>query len=297
MNIDPNQDGQRLRLHDGRRLAYQVYGAADGRPIYFFHGFPGTHLQAGLVHAQAAAAGIALVAFDRAGFGHSDPAAQCTLDGVVGDVAQLADALGHRHFGAIGVSCGGPHALACARWMPERVSAVGLLAGAGPMQRPEARDGQLPVLRAMFGLARTHRWLTAPLLALDRLMFRSVGVERATRLLASMLSAPDRALLERDATVRSRFGASLAAAYRQGIGGAMREARRIARFAEASLHEVQAPVHVFQSSHDRHVPPAMGRFLAATLPRARLHLCDDEGHLSIVVNRFDACARLVLDEA
>jgi hypothetical protein len=41
----------------------------------------------------------------------------------------------------------------------------------------------------------------------------------------------------------------------------------------------------------------MGRFLAATLPRGRLHLCDDEGHLSIVVNRFDACARLVLGEA
>jgi pimeloyl-ACP methyl ester carboxylesterase len=290
---DDGASGRRLRLPDGRLLAYKVYGAPDGRPIYFFHGFPGSHLQAALVHAQAAATGIALVAFDRAGFGHSDPAPQVTVDSVVGDVSDLADALGHRRFGVIGVSCGGPHALACARWMPSRVSAVGLLAGAGPMQRPEARDGQLPVLRLMFGLARWHAWLVSPLLALDWLMFR-FGVEHAIKALSSMLTPPDRELLGRNDAVRSAFGASLAAAYRQGIGGALREARRIANFSEAELQGIDVPVHVFQSGHDRHVRPSIGRFIAATLPRGQLHWCPEEGHLSIAVNRFDACARLVL---
>jgi pimeloyl-ACP methyl ester carboxylesterase len=30
-----------LRLRDGRRLAYEAYGAADGPPLFFFHGWPG----------------------------------------------------------------------------------------------------------------------------------------------------------------------------------------------------------------------------------------------------------------
>lgn len=289
----PHDQARSLRLRDGRQLAYRIYGVSQGRPIYFFHGFPGTRLQAALVQAQAAALGIALVGFDRAGFGDSTPARQGTLDSVVGDVADLADHLGHRRFGLVGVSCGGAHALACARRLPERVSAVGLLAGAGPMHRPEARAGQLPLLRVMFALARLHPWFVSPLLALDRLMFRA-NVERAVDALSSMLTAPDRELLSRDAEVRSIFGASLAAAYRQGIAGAMYEARRIALFSERELHGIDAPVHVFQGGHDRHVTPAMGRFIAQALPRGRLHWCADEGHLSIVVNRFDACARLVL---
>lgn len=281
-----------LRLRDDRRLAYRIHGRPGGTPIYFFHGFPGSRLQAALVHGQALAAGIALVAFDRPGFGRSDPARAEAVEDIAGDVAELADALGHARFAALGVSCGGPHALAAARRLPDRVSAVGLLAGIGPMDRPELRAGQLPLLRATFRLARLHPWLIAPLLRLDRAMFRR-GPERAVKALAALLSAPDRRLVEASAGVRAAFGASLAEAYAQGIAGAMQEARRIARFAAAQLDGVAQPVHLFQSGHDRHVPPAMGRFMAARLADATYHDCPDDGHLSIVLNRFDDCARLI----
>jgi pimeloyl-ACP methyl ester carboxylesterase len=289
----PSERTETLVLPDGRRLAYAIYGRARGTPMYFFHGFPGSRRQAELVHAEAFEAGIELVAFDRPGFGHSGPAPAATVDSVIGDVADLSEHLGHHRFGAIGVSCGGPYALATAKLMPEKVIGVGLLAGMGPMDRPDLRQDQLPVLGAMFGLARLHRWLTSPLLAIDGALFRT-DAERAVRALASMLSAPDRALLERHPRVRAAFGASLADAYRQGIRGAMQEAQRIARYRVADLGEVPAPVHVFQSGHDRHVPPAMGRFLAAAFPKGRYHDCPDEGHLSIVVHRFADCARLVL---
>ena len=289
-------EGMALRLHDGRLLAYQVYGLPSGSPIVFFHGFPGTHLQAAMVHAQAAALGVALVAFDRPGFGDSQPSPARTVDAVVGDVADLMDHLGHRRFGVIGVSCGGPYALATARSMPARVTAVGLLAGVGPMNRPEARAGQLPALTAMFDLARWHPWLASPLLALDWMMFRS-DAQRAVKVLSSMLTPPDRKLLAQDPSTRALFGASLAAAYRQGIGGALREVQRITRCRADMLQGIHMPVHVFQSGQDRHVPPAMGRWIADALPHGRLHLCPDEGHLSIVVRRFDDCARLVLGGA
>ena len=64
----------------------------------------------------------------------------------------------------------------------------------------------------------------------------------------------------------------------------------------SQLEGVEAPVHVFQSRQDRNVPPAMGRFMAAGMATATYHECPDEGHLSIVVNRFDDCAGLLLRE-
>ena len=231
--------------------------------------FLGNRLQAALAHGQALASGIALVAFDRPGFGLSDPANAPTVDHIAGDVLDLSDALGHRRFAVLGVSCGGPHALAAARLIPERVVAVGLLAGIGPMDQPRLRKGQLPLLRAMFGLARWYPGLISPLLAADRWMFRG-NPERAVKALSSMLTPPDRRLIEGSAVVRQAFAASLAEAYRQGIGGAMQEAGRIARFTTAQLDGVRAPVHVFQSGQDRNVPPAMGRFMAGAADQCDL---------------------------
>jgi pimeloyl-ACP methyl ester carboxylesterase len=237
---------------------------------------------------------VALIAPDRPGFGNSSPNPRArSVDAAIGDVHDLADHLGLRRFGVIGVSCGGAYALASARLMPDRVSAVGLLAGIGPMDRREARDGQLPALRLLFALARVHPALALPMLALDALLFRA-DAERAVRALSSMLSAPDRALLASDADVRMHFGRSLADAYRQGPGAAAMEAMRIARHRSDTLDGIAQPVHVYRAGHDRHVPPAIGRFIASRLPRATLHDCPQEGHLSIVVSRFDDCARRVM---
>lgn len=281
-----------LTLSDGRMLGYRVYGDPQGAPVYFFHGLPGSHEQAALVAEQAARAGVALVAFDRPGFGDSSPADGAAIGAIVEDVAELADRLGHERFAVLGVSCGGPYALACARLLGRRISGVGLLAGMAPMDQPEIRRGQLPMLRLMFRLARRRAWLISPLLALDRLMFRSP--ERAVRALAGLLTAPDRALLERDTQVRQRFGHSLARAYAQGIAGAREEARRIAGLRSDSLAGIHVPVHIYQSGQDRNVPPAMGEYMAERLPTARLHQRPAEGHLSILVHCFEDCIRRLL---
>jgi len=283
-------DFELLTLKDGRKLAFRRYGRRDGRPLYFFHGFPGCRLQAALVHAQAEAAGVSLIAIDRPGFGRSSFAPKRTIPSWPDDVAQLADRLGHRRFGVVGVSCGGAYALACAHRMRQRLEYVGLFAGMGPMDIAAIRAGQLPALTAMFALARIRPLLAAPFLVLDRLMFR-VSPERAVRALAGMLTLPDRELLGNDAQVRRAFGASLAEAYAQGVAGALREAHLIGSARGFALEDIAGPVHVYQGGVDRHVPPAMGRYLAATIPQGRLHFHPQEGHLSILVNRFGDCLR------
>jgi pimeloyl-ACP methyl ester carboxylesterase len=281
----PDARPRRLRLPDGRIQAYQLYGAIDGRPLYYFHGFPGSRLQAALHHEQALAANVCLVAAERPGFGWSDYQAGRSILDWADDVAFMADTLSHRRFGVVGVSCGGPYALACAHQFAERLDYVGLLAGMGPMDIPELRTAQLPALKVMFGLARLHSRLASPLLALDRLMFLHTP-ERALKALAGLLAEPDRQLLTDDPLAAQDFATFLAEAYRQGIRGACLEAGLIAAPRPYALEDIQAPVHLYQSGLDRHVPEAMGRYLQARLPRASLRLYPQEGHLSIVINQF-----------
>jgi pimeloyl-ACP methyl ester carboxylesterase len=183
--------------------------------------------------------------------------------------------------------------LACALRLSKRLDYVGLLAGIGPMNVPALRKEQLLILRAMFSLARLSPVLIIPLLLLDHALFRS-NPNRAVRMLASMLTKPDQELIGSNAQVASEFGASLAESYHQGIGGAMREAYLIGRGLGFALEDIQTPVHIYQSGEDRHVPPAMGRYMAERIPNCRIELYPDEGHLSIVINKFQDCLRDLL---
>lgn len=276
----------RLRLPDGRWLAHKRFGADSGAPVYFFHGFPGSRLQAQLIDASARDAGLSIVAFDRPGFGASSRAPKRTIVDIAVDVARLADHHGHARFGVLGVSCGGPYALATAAALPARVAHVGLMGGMGPMDVAGIRDDQLPVLKAMFGLARLHRWLVAPMLALDRLMFLR-NPAQAVATLSKLLSIPDQKMLRSMPDRGDVFAQGLAEAYRQGIAGAMTEARLIASPRGFRLEDVRVPVDIYQGGQDRHVPPAMGRYMAERIPGARYHYMEREGHLSILMHAFE----------
>ncbi|HYD61528.1 MAG TPA: alpha/beta hydrolase [Noviherbaspirillum sp.] len=277
------------RLRDGRTLAFQQYGSPQGRPLYFFHGFPGCRLQASLLDGMAHAADIQLVAMDRPGFGQSTFTPSKTLLSWSDDVEQLADMLGHARFGILGVSCGGAYALACAKRIPARLSYVGLLAGIGPMDIPSIRKEQLPALRAMFTLARISPALTAPMLMLDYVLFRT-NPERAVATLSRLLTEPDRQLISTHPEIAAVFGTSLVEAYRRGIRGAMHEAHLIASPRGFSLEDISIPVHLYQSGVDRNVPPAMGRHMAERIRGSVFRSYPDEGHLSVVVNAFNDCA-------
>ena len=48
------------------------------------------------------------------------------------------------------------------------------------------------------------------------------------------------------------------------------------------LAEITVPVSIWQGAHDGMVPFAHGEWLAAHVPGARVHLYEDEGHISLV---------------
>ncbi|MBL8378023.1 MAG: alpha/beta hydrolase [Burkholderiales bacterium] len=279
-----------LRLADGRCLAWQEYGDPRGDPLYVMHGFPGSRLQARLLEEPARRSGVRLVGVDRPGFGASTPAPDRAVLDWPRDVAALADHLGDQDFGMLGISCGGAYALACAHRMGMRLHYVGLIAGMGPMELPHLRAGQLPVLRAMFALARVNRWLAAPMLLADALMFR-LAPEKAMATLAVLLAEPDRRMLAQEPHMRSALIESFVEAYRQGIGGPLAEARLIALPRGFDCADIRGAVHLYQGDLDRHVTFAMANYLVGRLESGRMKTYRGEGHLSIVRAAAQDCLR------
>src|SRR5215469_9460078 len=151
----PAEDGV-LVLRDGRQLGYAHYGHPGGQPVLYFHGHPGSRLEARFAHTAAAAAGFAVIALDRPGYGLSDFQPGRAITDWPADVAQAADALGISRFSVAGASGGGPYALACAWHLPTRVIRAAVISGVGPYQAAGVTRGMRWQNRVAFQLG--SRW-------------------------------------------------------------------------------------------------------------------------------------------
>ncbi|WP_027346779.1 alpha/beta fold hydrolase [Hamadaea tsunoensis] len=118
-----------LRLPDGRRLGWEESGDPAGTPFLFLHGTPQTRRAR---PADEELAGVRLIAFDRPGYGESDPDPRQRLTSVARDAGNLAKACGLDRFGVAGFSGGAAYALACGAVLGDRVTRVVAAALTGP---------------------------------------------------------------------------------------------------------------------------------------------------------------------
>jgi pimeloyl-ACP methyl ester carboxylesterase len=276
----------RLRLADGRTLACLELGDPGGSPVLYFHGYPGSRLEGRLAAGAARRHGLRLLAPDRPGFGQSTFLPGRTISAWAVDVAELADQFELERFAIVGVSGGGPYALACAARIPERLSRVGLIGAVWPLARRQLTHDMVTLNRLALALAARSPFLarlTAQLVA--RWVRRHPGHQLAHMMATA--SPADRRVLA-DPAYRAMVTQSTAEALRQGGRGAAWELTLLARPWDFRLQEVTVPVRIWQGLADSIVPPATAQDLAAALPSSECHYLPDEGHLSVVVRHLDA---------
>src|SRR4051812_27778401 len=111
-------ESQRLTLPDGRELAYGIFGNTASGPeaptVLYFHGFPGSHHEAGLFAPAAARHGLRLIAPSRPGSDASSPHSKRRFADFAADVLALVDHLSVQRFTILAVSAGSPYALCLA---------------------------------------------------------------------------------------------------------------------------------------------------------------------------------------
>ncbi len=94
-------DARTITLSDSRKLGYAEYGDRSGSPIFYFHGFPGSRIEARLMNDPAAARNLRLIAVDRPGIGLSDFQPRRRIVDWPRDVSQLSERLGMQTLQAI----------------------------------------------------------------------------------------------------------------------------------------------------------------------------------------------------
>jgi pimeloyl-ACP methyl ester carboxylesterase len=272
---DPNRT---LALPDGRALGLAEYGDSRGIPLFFFPGTPGSRL----IHPPdevTRSCGVRLIALERPGFGLSRFQRRRKLLNWPRDVAACADALGLDRFAVVGLSGGGPYALACAYRLPHRVTAAAVIGGVGPVDVPGGMD-EMPRIRQVGAMvARYMPWMLRPLLWLTSNPHRDP--ERFYARMCAGVSDVDRAVLARP-EMKAQLMASYLEATRQGMHGFAREAIILSSPWGFRLEDVRIPVHLWHGEADHNVSLSAARHMAHALPDCRATFLPDEGHWLIL---------------
>jgi pimeloyl-ACP methyl ester carboxylesterase len=279
-----------ILLRDGRRLAYAEYSDPAGAPVLLFHGLPGSRLSWGLLPGNPFPPGLRLIAPDRPGYGRSDPDPGRTLLDWADDVAQLADTLELERFAIVGVSGGGPGALACAWKLADRLASVAVVSSPAPTNAPGVLDGMSKANRFFMKLAWHVPWLSA----LNVRFLASMIRRNPARYIESMsfkLHAVDRLLLERS-DVKHMLSNDFAESVRNSGQGMVDDmAANHGRPWGFLLQDIHTHVRFWFCELDRSIPPAMGRYLSESVPSCDARFVPDAGHLWVLVHMHE-----VLDE-
>lgn len=281
-------ESRHVRLPDGRRIEVLPTGPTGGWTLIFHHGTPGAPAPYPELERATAARGIRLVQFARPGYATSDRVAGRTVADVTGDVTAILDDLGVARAITLGSSGGGPHSLACAGLLPDRIAAAATIAGVAPYPADglDWLDGMGAENIDEFGAAIAGPEPLQALLESIAPGLATVTADEIATALGDLVPDVDRAALtgEFAATVADEFRRALSS----GIWGWHDDDIAFTRSWGFDLGAIRVPVSLWQGGQDRMVPFAHGRWLADRIPGVRAHLLPDEGHLSIGVASLDA---------
>jgi pimeloyl-ACP methyl ester carboxylesterase len=276
-----------VHLADGRELEVVLQGADDGTLLIFHHGSPGAATPFEPFDRAAADHGIVLALPSRAGFGGSSRQRGRSVVSAAADAAALADHLGHDRFLTAGWSGGGPHALACAALLPDRVLAAATIAGVAPYDAEGldwtagmGEDNQIEYPTAARDPDELLTWMEPHVNALAAIQRDEIVGE-----LRSLISGVD------EAELTGEFGemlaASFRAAFRNGPWGWYDDDLAFVAPWGFDLASIRVPVSIWQGREDLMVPFAHGGWLVEHVPGARSRLRPEHGHLSLAVGAID----------
>jgi pimeloyl-ACP methyl ester carboxylesterase len=260
-----------LELFDGRRIVVHDALGPDGPDaltVLWHHGSPQTGALLDPLLVAAAARRIRLVSYARPSYGGSSPNRGRTVASAAADMEQIADAVGIDRFAVMGASGGGPHALACAALLPDRVVGTVTLASLAPLT--DAFDW--------------YGGMVSP----DGLRAAEAGREARERYAEteefdeSQFTKADWAAL---AGTWKSLGQDAELAGGEGPEGLVDDDLAFAGPWGFEVSSIPMPVLVVQGGEDRVVPHAHADWLVRRLAMAELWLRPRDGHISVL----DAC--------
>lgn len=275
-----------MRSSDGRRLIARLEGPDEGDVVFGHTGTPEDGpLFTDFVEAGAER-GLRHLSYSRPGYGDSDRLPGRRVADCAADVAAIADALGIESFFVVGWSGGGPHALAAAALLPERVRAAAAVASVAPYKAEglDWLEGMGEENLAEFGAAEAGEDALRPYLEGEAETFGSVSGEDIRSALGDLISEADRPALTGE--LAEYLASAIREAVRNGIWGWLDDDMAFIQDWGFDLGSIEVPVTIWQGDDDRFVPFSHGVWLAENVSGARSCLKLGEGHLSLAVGAY-----------
>ncbi|MEP9392862.1 alpha/beta hydrolase [Gordonia sp. VNQ95] len=281
MEIDrPKIEGSVAVDAGRRRIGFAEFGSATGRAVIWLHGTPGARRQIPTeARAYAAENHIRLIGLDRPGVGSSTAHRYQRVADFPADLDPVLEALGIEKFVVIGMSGGGPYALASAYAFPDRVVAAGIVGGVAPTVGPEAIGG---------GAMRLGT-LAAPIVGVagapvGKIISSFLGVARpiadpAIRLYGQLSPRADRELLARP-EFRAMFLDDLLHGGSRRMDAPFADILAFSRDWGFRVADISTPVRWWHGDHDHIIPYAHGTHMVSLLSDAKLYELPGESHLS-----------------
>lgn len=279
-----SRTGETILLPDGRKLGYAEYGAPAGKPLLYFHGWPSSRLEAKNLHAIGVQMDARIIGIDRPGLGLSDFKKGFTIRQWPNDVAALADTLGIDRFAVIGISSGAPYAMACARYISDRLTAAGSVSGVCPLDGPNPQQYVFKLELRVITVARRAPWLARLML---RLQLNQLKRNPAKFLAELDKDSPevDKAVFREHPEFTQEFVEGLRECARQGMRGPVASIALEGQPWGFRLQDIPMKFHIWHGGSDNLAYPAAAHFMAGQIPDCQLTVFPEEAHLSTIVNR------------
>jgi pimeloyl-ACP methyl ester carboxylesterase len=278
-----------------RRVAVKLWGPETGYPVFLLHGTPGSRLSVHLDPDQLSDLGVRLISYDRPGYGRSDPLHDRPVAQAADDVRAIADAFGYQTFSVLGRSGGGPHALACAALLPDRVNRAASLVGLAPYnaQNLDWLAGMTASNRREYTAARAGRAQLAEILFPEVIALRADPL-RFTRRLFAHATPSDQQVIH-DSGYHETFVTGLIEAVERSVDGWTADCLAFTRPWGFEPALIRVPTLLWHGARDVFSPVSHAHWLSQRIRNATLHLSEHSSHLNAAAAQFDAVRWLVQD--
>lgn len=286
--MEYNQN-QTIELEDGRRLGFAEYGKSDGQVVLYFHGLPGSRLEARHLHEAALANNIRLIGLDRPGMGLSCMQHNRSILSWVKDVQTFVNCMHIPQFSVIGHSGGAPFVAACALFIPERLHGVAIVSGMAPLDNSLATSSLTSGQRLINKMIKRFPWIASLMMKFTAMMLNHPFMLKQ---MLRQLPRVDQDVF-RDLQQSKEVIEATKEAFRNGIAGSASEIILTLKPWGFNLENIKFPITIWQGKMDKQAPEMHAKLYAKLLPHAKLIFFKNEGHLSILKNKGELILQAV----
>jgi pimeloyl-ACP methyl ester carboxylesterase len=229
------------------KIGITEFGDPNGEPVLYFHGFPGSGNDGNLFDFNniGIASNTRIIGIDRPGIG----------------------------FSILGISGGGPYALACAYAIPERLHSVSIISGMGPFDYQESMIG-----KAML-VPKQNRFVRR-LIALGLKAGAMKSPDKLKEKIKKTLPAADIKYLSQPNKM-SLLIDIFNDCFSQGLKGYLYEAKLYRRKWGFNISEINTNVYLWHGTSDNNVNIELAKRIASEIPNCKSTFIENEGHFSI----------------